>query len=161
MRSRKQPQSGKAPTRREFSLTAVVGISAIVGGVARVAAATKPISQEEALNALNPWIDAVFTGDPIIAEKVLAPEFQILRSDGSGQDKTSYLKLLPKQRFRPRLSNIVATASVDIMVVRYRIETHQTVQGKENKGNAPRLSVFRQEAGRWLISAHANFAALV
>jgi hypothetical protein len=161
MRSRKQPQPGKAPSRRDFSIVALAGISALAAGVARVAAATKTVSQEEALTVLDPWIDAVFTGDPVIAEKVLAPEFQILRSDGSGQDKTSYLKLLPKQRFRPRLSNIVATTSADIMVVRYRIETHQTVQGKENKGTAPRLSVFRREAGQWLISAHANFAAMV
>jgi hypothetical protein len=160
MRSRKQPQHGKAPTRRDFSIAALAGISALAG-VAGVASATTPISPEEALNALDPWIDAVFTGDPIIVEKVLAPEFQILRSDGSGQDKTSYLKLLPKQRFRPRLSDIVATGAVDIMVVRYRIETHQTVDGKENKGISPRLSVFRREAGQWLISAHANFAAMV
>jgi hypothetical protein len=161
MRSRRQSQARKAPTRRDFSIVALAGISALAGGVARVAAATEPVSQEDAFKALDPWIDAVFTGDPVIAEKVLAPEFQILRADGSGQDKKSYLKLLPKQRFRPKLSNIVATASADIMVVRYRIETHQAVQGKENKGIAPRLSVFRQEAGRWLISAHANFAAML
>ena len=90
-----------------------------------------------------------------------APEFQILRSDGSGQEKTSYLKLLPKQRIRPRVSDVVATGAADIMVLRYRIETDQTVQGKENKGIAPRLSVFRREAGQWLICAHANFAAMV
>jgi hypothetical protein len=161
MRTRRQPQTGRAPTRREFAIAALAGISALAGDTARATAAAKPLSQEDALKALDPWINAVFTGDPVIAEKVLAPEFQILRSDGSGQDNASYLKVLPKQRFRPKLSNIVATAGADIMVVRYRIETHQTVQGKENKGIAPRLSVFRREAGQWLISAHANFAAMV
>ena len=123
--------------------------------------AAGPISQEEALKALDPWVDALFAGDPVKVEKVLAPEFQILRSDGSGHDKTSYLKSLPQQRIRPQFSDIVATGTDDVMVLRYRIETDLTVEGKDVKGVSPRLSVFRREAGVWLICAHANFAPFV
>jgi hypothetical protein len=154
-----EPQSMKTPTRRDFSIVALAGISAFAAGAAS-ASATEQISPEEALKALDPWVDAVFTGDPAVIEKVLAPEFQILRSDGSGHDKTSYLKSLPRQRIRSQISEITATGTADVMVVRYRIETDQTIQGKEVKGISPRLSVFRLEAGRWLISAHANFAAM-
>ena len=153
----KQSRSGKTPTRRDFSIVALVGISAFAAGAASAAA---KISPEEALKALDPWVDAIFTGDPVAIEKVLAPEFQILRSDGRGHDKTSYLKTLPKQRIRSKFSDIVATGTGDLMVLRYRIETDQTIEGKEVKGISPRLSVFRRKAGRWLISAHANFAAL-
>lgn len=153
----KQSRSGKTPTRRDFSIVALVGISAFAAGAASAAA---KISPEEALKALDPWADAIFTGDPVAIEKVLAPEFQILRSDGRGHDKTSYLKTLPKQRIRSKFSDIVATGTGDLMVLRYRIETDQTIEGKEVKGISPRLSVFRRKAGRWLISAHANFAAL-
>ena len=83
-----------------------------------------------------------------------------MRSDGSAHDKTSYLKTLPKQRIRSQYSDIIATGSGDVMVVRYRIDTDQIIEGKEVKGISPRLSVFRRVKGHWLISAHANFAPL-
>lgn len=148
-----------SPTRRDFSIVALLGISALAAGAAS-AGATGQISPEQALKALDPWVDAIVTGDPAVIEKVLAPEYQTLRSDGSGHDKTSYLKSLPRQRVRPKFSDIVATGTADLMVIRYRIETDQTIEGKEVKGVSPRLSVFRREADRWLISAHANFAQL-
>jgi hypothetical protein len=159
MHSRNQPQQGKAPTRREFSIVALAGISALASA-ATAAAAKVPVSQEDALKALDPWIDAIVSGDPAIVDKVLAPEFQVLRSDGTGHDKASYLKNIPQQRIRPKFSDIVGTGTGDVMVVRYSLETDQTVQGKDVKGISPRLSVFRRVAGRWLISAHANFSAL-
>ena len=155
----KQPQYRKAPTRRDFSIVALAGISAFAAGAASVAA-TAQILPEEALKALDPWADALFTGDPVVIEKVLAPEYQILRSDGSGHDKTSYLKSLPQQRIRSKFSDIVATGTADFMVLRYRLETDQTIEGKTVNGISPRLSVFRREADRWLLSAHANFAQL-
>lgn len=147
------------PTRRDFALVALAGISALAAG-ATCAAATDKIPPEEALKALDPWADALVTGDPAVIEKVLAPEFQILRSNGSGYDKTSYLKSLPRQRVRSKFSDIVATGAGDIMVLRYHIDTDQTIEGKKVKDISPRLSVFRKDGDRWLISAHANFAAL-
>jgi hypothetical protein len=153
-----EAQDGKTSTRRDFSLAALAGLSALALGAG--AAAAEEISPEEALKALDPWIEAVFTGDPAVVDKVLAPEFQILRSDGRGHDKASYLKALPRHQIRSKFSDIIATGTGDVMVVRYRIETDQTIDGKAVKGISPRLSVFRREAGHWLISAHANFAAL-
>jgi hypothetical protein len=151
-------QNSKAVTRRDFSILAL-GVTAFAATAAN-AAQTKPISQKEALAGLDPWADALATGDPAKVAKVLAPEFQIVRSNGSAHDKTSYLTALPKQRIRSKFSDIVATGAGDIMVLRYQIETDQTIEGKEVKGIAPRLSVFRNVKGRWLISAHANFSAL-
>ena len=147
------------PTRRELAMVALLGLSALAAGAAQTSAA-EPISTETALKALDPWADALLTGDPVVVEKVLAPEFQILRSDGSGYDKTSYLKALPRQRVRSKFSDIIATGSADLMVLRYSIDTDQTIEGKEVKGVSPRLSVFRREAERWLMCSHANFAAL-
>jgi hypothetical protein len=152
-------QFGKTPTRRHFSRAALVGICALAAAAASTAQA-EPISPEEALKALDPWIDALMTGDPGEVEKALAPEFQILRSDGNGYDKASYLKALSKQRVRPKFSHIIATGTADVMVIRYRLDSDQTINGKVVKDISPRLTVCRQEAGRWLISAHANFAAL-
>ena len=150
----------KTSTRRDFSVVALAGIAALATSAASAASAAAKISPEDALKALDPWVDALFTGDPAMIEKVLAPEYQILRADGTGHDKESYLKSFPKQHIRPQFSDILATGTADVMVVRYRIETDQTTEGKKVKGISPRLSVFRQEAGSWMISAHANFAQL-
>ena len=91
---------------------------------------------------------------------VMFESHQILRSDGTGHDKASYLAALPRHMVRPKFSDIVATGDGSVMVVRYRIETNQVIDGKAVTGVSPRLSVFRKDGGRWLISAHANFAAL-
>lgn len=149
----------KSSTRRDFSIIALAGIAALATNAAS-AAATK-VSSEEALKALDPWADALFTGDAAVIEKVLAPEYQILRSNGSGHDKAGYLKALPKQKIRSKFHDIVATGTGDVMVLRYRIETDQIIDGKKVKGISPRLSVFRRDAGNWLICSHANFAQLL
>ena len=126
-----------------------------------MAQAQAEVSEAEALEALDPWADALFTGDPAVVDQVLAEEFQILRSNGRGHDKASYLKALPRQTTRSKFSDIVATGNGATLVVRYKIETEQTIDGHPVNGISPRLSVFRKEAGRgWLIVAHANFAPI-
>jgi hypothetical protein len=147
-------------TRRDVALGLILAGagSASAGGMAQAQA---EVSEAEALEALDPWADALFTGDPAVVGRVLAEEFQILRSNGRGHDKASYLKALPRQATRSKFSDIVATGTGATLVVRYKIETEQTIDGHPVNGIAPRLSVFRQEAGRgWLIVAHANFAPI-
>ena len=146
-------------TRRDFSIAALAGFSALAAGIAPSRAAGQ-LSEQEARTALDPWYEAIFSGDSVAVDKVLAPEYQILRADGTGHDKASYLKSLPKHNVRSTFSDIIATGDGDIMVLRYRIETDQTVDGKAVKGISPRLSVFRKDDGGWLLSAHANFAPL-
>ncbi|HEY6632732.1 MAG TPA: nuclear transport factor 2 family protein [Rhizobiaceae bacterium] len=146
-------------TRREFSIVALAGFSALVAGIAPSRAAGQ-LSEQEARAALDPWIEAIMTGDPAKVDGVLAPEYQILRADGSGHDRAGYLQALPKHNVQTVFSDIIATGDGDIMVIRYRIETDQTVEGKVVKGVSPRLSVFRKQDGAWLLSAHANFAPL-
>ena len=146
-------------TRRDLALGLILAgtASALAGGMAQAQA---KVSEADALEALNPWADALFTGDPAVVDKVLAEEFQILRSNGSGHDKASYLKALPKQTTRSKFSDIIATGNGETLVIRYKIETEQTIDGTPVNGISPRLSVFRKEAGRWLMIAHANFAQL-
>jgi hypothetical protein len=146
-------------TRRDVALGLVLAGagSASAGDPAKARA---EVSEAEALEALDPWADALFTGDPAVVDQVLAEEFQILRSNGGGHDKASYLEALPRQTSRSRFSDIVATGNGATLVIRYRIETEQTIDGTPVNGISPRLSVFRKEAGRWLIVAHANFAQL-
>src|SRR5215218_10165115 len=120
-------------TRRDVALGLVLAGagSALTGSVAQAQA---KVSEAEALQALDPWADALFTGDPAAVDKVLAEEFQILRSNGSGHDKASYLKALPKQTSRSKFHDIVATGSGATLVVRYKIETEQTIDGHPVNG---------------------------
>jgi hypothetical protein len=144
-------------TRRDLALGLILAgtASALAGGMAQA-----KVSEADALEALNPWADALFAGDPAVVDKVLAEEFQILRSNGVGHNKASYLKALPKQATRSKFSDIIATGNSETLVIRYKIETNQTIDGTPVNGISPRLSVFRKEAGRWLMVAHANFAQL-
>jgi hypothetical protein len=145
--------------RRDATLGFVTAFAAlaVIGGSA---AADEAVSEAIALEALNPWADALFSGDPAKIERVLAPEYQILRSDGIGYDRTAYLQSLPKQKARSKFKDIKATGSGDLLVLRYMIETDQTINGQNVEAVSPRLSVFRKDSGRWLMVAHANFAKL-
>ena len=74
-----------------------LGLLAGMAGVSLAATASQAMGEDDARAAIAMWLGAVQTGDPAAVEAVLAPEFQILRSDGSGHDKTSYLANLPTQ----------------------------------------------------------------
>ena len=116
----------------------------------------------EAEAAVEEWLTAVSSGDPARIEAVLAPEFQIQRADGSGYTKADYLATgLPRIPSVPVVANLVATAhNNSLMVVRYTITLppETTIGGEAVAPMAPRLTVFRREGDKWLVSAHANFA---
>src|SRR4051812_41324957 len=83
--------AGAMSTRRDVALGLVIaGAGSALAG--KVAQAQAEVSEAEALEALDPWADALFTGDPAAVDQVLAEEFQILRPNGRGHDKASYLK---------------------------------------------------------------------
>lgn len=116
---------------------------------------------ETATKAVDAWVHAVGSGNPETVRNFLAPEFQILRSDGRGYDRAGYLASgLPKIDSIIGVQDVVPTASGNHIVVRYIINLKETVSGKTVQQTAPRLTVFRREGGRWLVVAHANFARI-
>lgn len=137
-----------------------LGLLAGVAGVSLAATASPAMSEDDARTAIMTWLGALQTGDPAVVEAVLAPEFQILRSDGSGHDRASYLTDLPKQSSKPEVSAIEFSGNGDIIVARYILRIEQTINGKPVQAMAPRLSVFRRGGPGWLIVAHANFAQI-
>jgi hypothetical protein len=142
-------------TRRDVALGLILAGAglALAGDMAK---AQPKVSEADALEALDPWADTRFTGDPAVVDKVLAEECQILRSNGGGHNKASYLEALPKQTTRSKFSDIIATGNGETLVIRYKIKTEQTIDGTSVNGISPRLSVFRKEAGRWLMVAYAT-----
>jgi len=145
--------------RRELGKGALLGLAAIMA-TAGCATATTDVTEQEALAALDPWADALYSGDPARVAEVLAPEYMIVRSDGTGYGKDDYLEVLPKQAIRSQFDNIVAQRHGDLMVLRYTISTNQTILGQAVEAVSPRLSVFRKDGDRWLMVAHASFAKL-
>jgi ketosteroid isomerase-like protein len=114
---------------------------------------------EKAKKAVEAWASAVASGDAETVRKFLAPEFQILRSNGKGYDEAQYLAGgMSKISSIISVHNVFATEHGDLMVVRYVIRLKASAGGKRMQRNAPRLTVFRRNGGRWLVVAHANFA---
>ncbi len=146
--------------RRDLARGALAGAAMVALAGGKAASAGVTVDELQALEALDPWADALFSGDPVEVERVLAPEYQIVRSDGTGYGRDDYLTVLPKQAMRSQFRDIVATAHDDVMVIRYVIVTDQTIDGQPVEAVAPRLSVFRRDGDTWLIAAHANFAKL-
>jgi ketosteroid isomerase-like protein len=109
--------------------------------------------EAEGKNAIAGWVGAVVSGDLARVKAVIAPEFQIVRADGSAFDAAGYLaSTLPKFDKPPAVKNPVVTGFGDYLIARYVLAT--------DKGDAPRLTIFRKSGTTWLVVAHANFAGL-
>jgi ketosteroid isomerase-like protein len=114
----------------------------------------------EAERALQSFFDATYSQDPAQVRALLAPEFQLARSDGTGFLGASYADHLPTFTQRAQVSDLVASGFGEILVVRYRVAIGLVIDGKQAEAVSPRLTVFRRANGRWLVVAHANFARL-
>ncbi len=148
-------------TGRFQAVAAAVALAVLAAlGVQRAEAQTADL-QAEGLRAVTAWVGAVTSGDRETVAAVLAPEFQIVRDNGVAYDRDRYLAVgLPKIAATPPISDLVATGTGDLMVVRYVLVIDATVGGAAMQQKAPRLTVFRRDGDRWLVSAHANFAAI-
>jgi hypothetical protein len=115
----------------------------------------------EARQALAAVFAALMTGDPDKVRPLLAPEYQVQRSDGRGYDKEAYLALsIPKIAAMPSFRDLAITRNGDIVVVRLMIEIEETINGKVADRVSPQLMVFRITPEGWQVVAAANFARL-
>lgn len=90
----------------------------------------------------------------------LAPEFQIVRANGTSMDQAEYVEN-PATVFDVEISDVHATKAGGVLVVSYTLSVFEVLEGLEQTTVAPRLSVFHQnDDGQWQLSAHANFGAL-
>jgi ketosteroid isomerase-like protein len=112
------------------------------------------------LAAVSTWLGALVSRDAGTIAGVLAPEFQIQRSDGNGFGAAAYLDNLPTLAAMPEIKDLTATSEGDILVVRYAIVVDETIDGQPVESDAPRLTVFRKSGDAWLVVAHANFARI-
>ncbi|HMN87121.1 MAG TPA: nuclear transport factor 2 family protein [Bauldia sp.] len=125
------------------------------------AAETSTELAAEANAAIEAWFVAIRSHDPEKLRAIVAPEFQIMRADGSGYGAADYpTSKLPVINALPKVDELVVTKEGDIMVARYMTVIDSTRDGKTVEARAPRLTVFRKVGDTWLVVAHGNFAAL-
>jgi hypothetical protein len=92
-------------------------------------------------------------------DELLAPAFQVVRSNGDRQDRAEYLAAPPAVETYT-ITDALATQDDDVLVVSYLFEASEALDGVEQTTTAPRLSVFRWSGDAWLLEAHANFGAI-
>jgi ketosteroid isomerase-like protein len=121
------------------------------------ASSPEPVDlQVEIHGAIEGFFGALMTGEPDKVAATLAPEFQIMRSDGSTHDAKGYPdSALPIISEMPAIEKLNVTAAGDIAVA-----VDETIDGVLAEAYASRLSVFRKSGDGWLLVAHGNFAAL-
>ncbi len=119
-----------------------------------------PAFAADADDAVKAWLDALASNDAAAVTAVLAPEFQVQRSDNRGFTREEYLAGgRTRQVKAPVARDLIATEADGVLVVRYVMEVEQIADGKTIVGAAPRLTVFRKVDGRWLVVAHAAYPA--
>jgi len=136
---------------RRFGLATTVAVSL---------ALSAPAFAADADDAVKAWLDALASNDAAAVTAVLAPEFQVQRSDNRGFTREEYLAGGRTRQVKPPVArDLIATEADGVLVVRYVMEVEQIADGKTIVGAAPRLTVFRKVDGRWLVVAHAAYPA--
>jgi ketosteroid isomerase-like protein len=145
-----------------LAVLVAVGAVMVVGpGFAPVVAQAEDGLDAQARPAVEAWLDAVYKRDPALLDAVLAPEFQLMRADGTTFEKAAYVaSTLPIFSTAPKVEELAVTGSAELFVARYLVTAEQTRDGKQLQTTAPRLSVFRKDGDKYLLVAHSNFAAL-
>ncbi|MEQ9688212.1 MAG: nuclear transport factor 2 family protein [Bauldia litoralis] len=142
---------------------ATAGILALMlaTGFASAAAAADNSLESEARAAITAVFDALATGDPETVRPFIAPEFQLVRSDGAAYNKEEYLaRSIPHIDSTPVINDLVVTRNGDIVVTRMQLQIEEELDGKKAESNAPQLIVFRVTDDTWQVVASANFARL-
>ena len=122
----------------------------------------KSLSCSASTQALIALFDALQSGDAGRVEPLLAPEFQVVRSDGRGYEKQQYLRQsIPKILRPPTFEDLIVTRNSDIVVTRMKLHIDEEIDGKGVESGAPQLIVFRITQQGWQVVAAANFARLI
>src|SRR4051794_11523613 len=102
-----------------FAIALAIGLAtnAVLPWSSPALASEVPIDPKSpAVAPLKAFWTAVVAGTPDALAAVLAPEYQVVRADGSGYDKEGYLKsALPKVAAVPEFTDVSVTGSGDLL----------------------------------------------
>jgi hypothetical protein len=101
----------------------------------------------------------VLKRDTADLQEFLAPNFQLMRSNGSGGDKKQYIGNLPTLKSFS-LGPVHGLEYNGTLSATYTANTDLTVAGKAfTQGPNPVLSVFVKHGGQWRLVGHGYFTA--
>jgi hypothetical protein len=136
--------------------------TALLGMGPQVQAAQAADLMVDARGNLTALFEALRSADPNQVRPWLAPEFQIVRSNGAAYDKEQYLAhSIPTIEGESAFDDLVVTRNADIDVTRMRLKIREHLDGKRAESGAPQLIVFRVTPHGWQVVASANFAKLL
>ena len=152
--------TAQGPGRPGHARARRLRLAATVAALLALPAPAFATEANDAAAAVKAWLDALASNDAAAVTAVLAPEFQVQRSDNRGFTREEYLAAGRTRQVKPPVArDLVATEADGVLVVRYKMDVEQIADGKTVTGEAPRLTVFRKVDGRWLVVAHAAYPA--
>jgi hypothetical protein len=117
-------------------------------------------TQNDALaqKLVNRFLTDLSTKNTADLNAFLAPNFQLMRGDGTGADKKQYLADLPTQKAF-KVGPVHGLEYNGSLSATYTVTSNLTVDGKAfASAPSPRLSVFvKSDDGQWHLVGHGNF----
>ncbi|MFM7552664.1 MAG: nuclear transport factor 2 family protein [Actinomycetota bacterium] len=154
--------------RRLLVLALALAVPLALTGPAAAAPVERATAEQQAANLklgtrlVNRFWSLLVAGDPDELRAFLSPAFQVQRANGSGANRNQYIAAYGKSTTVSAfvLSEIRATRTGGLVVVRYVSQTTETIDGVAYaKTPAPRISTFVQTPNGWRMASHANFNA--
>lgn len=154
--------------RRLLLLALALALPLALTGPAGAAPAERASAEQQAANLklgtrlVNRFWGLLVAGDPDDLRAFLSPAFQVQRANGTGANRNQYIAAYGKSTTVSAyaLSEIRATRTGGLVVVRYVSQTTETIDGVPySKAAAPRISTFVLTPNGWRMASHANFNA--
>ena len=89
-------------------------------------------------------------------DALLAPDYQLVRSDGTRATKEEYLAE-PATVDTYAINNVKGTATGNTLVVSFDLTIEEEINGQQISETAPRLGSFVWDGEDWLLLSWANF----
>ncbi len=141
------------------ALGAVLLLGLACGGSSDKNAATLKDPNQTGRDLVTKYMTLLQQKDANGLKSFVSDAFIVQRADGSTSDKTAYLQSFPDVG-QFTLTNVTALQNKNVLVVRWDVSVHETVDGKPyDTTPAPRLSTFYYDGGNWQLTSHANFNA--
>jgi len=94
-------------------------------------------------------------------DRFLADGFQLQRTDGTGATKAEYLQNPAQVNDFVVGETVIGVQDDDVLTVRWTVTVDSVINGQPTgKAEAPRISTYVWDEGRWRLVSHANFNAI-
>lgn len=140
---------------RVLALAATVALTLALAPTAQAALRGNPTDKRLA----SEFLRLLQASDQAGLRSFLDPAFLLQRPDGTWLTRRQYLRN-PAVIESYSVSDVHGTRTGDVRVIRYTVQTRQTVDGQVlSQDPVPRLSTYVRSGGAWRLISHANFNA--